>query len=360
MRNQIIQLITTESGKMKHFCLKKEWWEDNKALHLFEGVYSLTDFLPEDATFRERLFYLQNDWTELQLCQYCYSKRRPFVKYLLKLRPSCSDKECQTKHKSITATIVNQTLPEHIKQRKAHKCKIKNSKSFEERYGKERADILKEQQRKRLTGTKQSPSTVEKRAAAHRGKKLSVETKTKISTSNKRTHNSPEYRKKKIETHKNVGEKLSKILKDKIAAGEFTPKITNAWTRAKISLILDDIKFSFRSSWEAAFFILNPTFVYEKIRIPYISDNKQRNYIVDFADYTNNILYEIKPNSLTASPNCQIKQKAAEEWCNTNGWEYKIISEDWFATKLDELEKIKFPYISLLKKGLANASKKMQ
>lgn len=357
MRNQIIKLITTNTGKIHHFCLKQSWWIAKGALNLYEGVYTLTQFLSDNATFRERLFYLQNDWTELQLCDYCKLERKPFASNLLKLRPSCGSKECQQKHKSITAIAINKNLPEHVKQQKAHKCRIKNSKSFEERYGKERADKLRAQQRARMTGTKQSSSTIKKRADKHRGKKLSTETKLKISNSNKITHNSPEYRKKKLETHKDAGKKLSKILKDKIAAGEFTPKITNSWTRAKIKINIGGVEFAFRSSWEAAFFILNPTYVYEKIRVPYIFENKQKTYIVDFADYATNTLYEIKPNSMTTSQKCIEKQKAAEYWCKVNGWRYNIITEDWFIEKVDELEKINFPYISLLKKGLGNASK---
>ena len=44
--------------------------------------------------------------------------------------------------------------------------------------------------------------------------------------------------------------------------------------------------------------MLNPTLLYEKLRVQYIGvDNKLHNYIVDFIDIDNKIVYEVKPDS---------------------------------------------------------------
>jgi hypothetical protein len=331
--------------------------KESEKLKLYDEVFNITNFLNEDVSFRERLFYIQNGWDGPQLCSFCKKNKLPFFKNKLKLAPTCSGATCRKKHRSNLSIEANKNLSPEARKIKSEKSRKANLGSYEERYGKEKAETLKEQQRMRMLGNVQSPETIEKRSRKHRGKKLSNETKLKISQSNKKTHNSPEYRKKAEITHKNMGKKISNTLKNKIASGEFTPTITNSWTRRQVEVELGEIKFKFRSSWEAAFFVLNPTFVYEKIRIPYNYKGKFRNYIVDFADYNTNTLYEIKPNSLLTTPICIAKEAAAKMWATQNGWTYKIITDDWFIDNLTRLEEIKFPYISLLNKGLSNARK---
>ncbi|EAJ4655454.1 hypothetical protein CYA84_04410 [Campylobacter coli] len=54
-----------------------------------------------------------------------------------------------------------------------------------------------------------------------------------------------------------------------------------------------------------------------------------RNYIVDFTDFDNKILYEIKPKSEINNDLNKIKENAAIKWCKNNGFVYKIITEDY-------------------------------
>jgi hypothetical protein len=352
MRNQIIEIITTVNGKLHHFCLRREWWTKRNANHLYDQVFELTSFLHDTATFRERLFYIQNEWNTKQYCPICRTNSRTFDKNGLKLSVTCSNSTCKSTQKSITTSGVNKNLSEHIKKRKAKKCKLANIGSYEQKFGKVRADILKENQRKRLLGSKQAKETIEKRAAKHRGKILSKQTKLKISLSNKKTHSSKEYIDRRNETHKDVGKKLSLTIKTKILNGTFTPNITNSWTRKNIELDIGGVKIKFRSSWEAAYVILNPTHQYEKIRIPYELNGVIKTYIVDFADFENNILYEIKPTSMKSTDVCLLKENAANKWAAENGWVYKYITDDWFINNLDKLKELKFPYLGLLKKGV--------
>ncbi len=69
-------------------------------------------------------------------------------------------------------------------------------------------------------------------------------------------------------------EKLSMIMKKKILNGDFTPAVTNSWgkTRCYVNGL------PFRSSWEAIFHILHPTYNYENIRIPYELHKTNRIY----------------------------------------------------------------------------------
>lgn len=358
MRNDIIKLITTPSGKLHHFCLKKDWWIKKDATQLYDQVFLLTLFLDTTVSFRERLFYIQNNWTTVQLCSVCKKNRRKFEKNTLTLSTICTNRECQRTKRSIVSTQVNKNLPDAIKKQKAEKCRIANSGTFEERFGVEKAQKLKEQQRKRMLGTKQSKELIEKRLGWRKGTRHSEETKEKISQSNKKTHNSPEYRSDRIERDIQMGKKLCVIMKEKIATGKFTPCITNSWTRKNIELDIDGIKTKYRSSWEAAFAILNPTYQYEKIRIPYVIDGKFRTYIVDFADFENKVLYEVKPSTMTSSVVCKQKAAAAIKWSSDNGWSYKFVSDDWFIMNLHQLQQLKFPYLASLKKGLTHGSKK--
>lgn len=123
-------------------------------------------------------------------------------------------------------------------------------------------------------------------------------------------------------------ERQSVLMKTKIANGEFTPCVTNTWTRWKCS----SLEKKFRSSFEALFYthsilITNLPIQYEVLRIPYLYNNKKRNYIVDFIDNVNKIAYEIKPQSLLESSMNKIKIEALDEWCKANNYEFKLISE---------------------------------
>lgn len=132
----------------------------------------------------------------------------------------------------------------------------------------------------------------------------------------------------------------SKKLKDKIKNGEFTPCVTNSWANSKIFLKIFNM--NFRSSWEAYFYIYmrknNNELEYEKIRIPYFDSemNKNRNYITDFQDFKNKIIYEIKPDTNLDSQNTKDKEYFAKLWCSENGYTFKYISDGWFKSNYDE------------------------
>lgn len=126
--------------------------------------------------------------------------------------------------------------------------------------------------------------------------------------------------------------KQSLTMKRKILNGEFTPCVTNSWCQSRC--YIDNIPF--RSTWEAYFYLynkykynLNILLKYEKIRILYKDEtNKDRIYITDFS--FENIIYEIKPETLFESKNNILKKQAAIKYCSENNLIYKIISEDWF------------------------------
>jgi very-short-patch-repair endonuclease len=134
------------------------------------------------------------------------------------------------------------------------------------------------------------------------------------------------------DTKENMRRKLSRIVSEKIKSGVFTPGATNSWCHSKIEVLIKGKIFKVRSSWEALFFILNPNFLYENIRIEYLDtrNNKIRNYIVDFCDTEKKVLYEIKPSN--KEKDSIDKRKAAEEWCEYNGYSFVYITEDWIVS----------------------------
>ena len=139
-------------------------------------------------------------------------------------------------------------------------------------------------------------------------------------------------------------EKQSIKMKEKIKNGEWTPKVTNSWFNRKNSDLYKTDNISFRSSWELYFYIYNKnrniSLEYEKVIIPYFDTkkNKNRNYLVDFIDRKNNILYEIKPNSEKQKEQIKNKELALIEYCKKNNLSFKYISEDWFKENYDEIE----------------------
>jgi hypothetical protein len=87
--------------------------------------------------------------------------------------------------------------------------------------------------------------------------------------------------------------KQSRIMKEKIKNGSFTPTITNTWTHWDAKIVDKDGKtIQFRSSWEACFYYSNKHLKYENIRV---KGKNGKIYINDFYDENSNILYEIKP-----------------------------------------------------------------
>ncbi|MEG1009268.1 MAG: hypothetical protein RSF67_05585, partial [Clostridia bacterium] len=138
------------------------------------------------------------------------------------------------------------------------------------------------------------------------------------------------------DTKLNAAKIISAKLKAKIKSGEYTPKVTNSWCHSKHEIVINNKKINVRSSWEAFFYVLNPHLDYEKLRVQYIFEGIEHNYIVDFIDYKNKIVYEIKPNSLIDNNINTLKINALNNWCVVNNYKLFIISEDYFKNiKLD-------------------------
>jgi hypothetical protein len=132
--------------------------------------------------------------------------------------------------------------------------------------------------------------------------------------------------------------KHSNSMKELISKGKFTPNITNSWARSKTKVIINGEEKFVRSSWEAVFWALNQDFMYETVRVKYIDTNqKERNYIVDFYSKENNCLYEIKPKSEIGKPNNILKEKYALKYCKKNNMNYLIIDEDYFIERINEI-----------------------
>lgn len=142
------------------------------------------------------------------------------------------------------------------------------------------------------------------------------------------------------DSFRSMCEKNSKKMKLNIKEGRFIPNITNSWakSRCEISFIRDNktINIKTRSTWEAYFQLFNTNLVYEKVIIPYSYKNIEHNYIVDFVDYENKILYEIKPLSNKDNDIVKVKTKYGRRWCKLNGYKYILITDRWFIKNYNE------------------------
>ena len=142
------------------------------------------------------------------------------------------------------------------------------------------------------------------------------------------------------ESFKLMCEKNSKKMKLNIKEGRFIPNITNSWARSRceISFIRDSkiINMKTRSTWEAYFQLFNTNLIYEKVVIPYLYKDIEHNYIVDFVDYENKILYEIKPLSNKDNEIVKVKTKYGRRWCKLNGYKYVLITDKWFVENYNE------------------------
>lgn len=142
------------------------------------------------------------------------------------------------------------------------------------------------------------------------------------------------------DSFKSMCEKNSKKMKLNIKEGKFIPNITNSWAKSRcdIRFIRDGeiISIKTRSAWEAYFQIFNTNLVYEKVVIPYSYKEVEYNYIIDFVDFENKILYEIKPLSNKNSEIVKVKSKFARRWCKLNGYKFVFITNKWFIKNYNE------------------------
>jgi very-short-patch-repair endonuclease len=136
------------------------------------------------------------------------------------------------------------------------------------------------------------------------------------------------------ETFKNMCKKNSEKMKKNIKDGKFIPNITNSWANSKCDILFfrngEVMNLKTRSTWEAYFQIYNPHLLYEKLIIPYKFNREEHNYIVDFVDYNNRIIYEIKPDSTSRNKKNLAKERYARKWCKSNGFKYIMIKNKWF------------------------------
>lgn len=142
------------------------------------------------------------------------------------------------------------------------------------------------------------------------------------------------------ETFNSMCIKNSLKMKLNIKEGRFIPNITNSWakSRCEISFIRDNkiVNMKTRSTWEAYFQLFNTNLVYEKVVIPYFYKGIEHNYIVDFVDYVDKILYEIKPLSNKDNDIVKVKTKYGRRWCKLNGYKYILITDKWFIKNYNE------------------------
>lgn len=154
---------------------------------------------------------------------------------------------------------------------------------------------------------------------------FSEETRKKISESKKGKNNAMYGRQHSDEYKKIASERMKK----KILNGEFTPNSNNRNTHWNSSFN-DKV---YRSSWEALYQYFDNDADYEVIRIPYVFNDTECVYIVDFVNIHDKTLVEVKPRCLTTDERTMSKISAAKEWCYDNGYSFIIADEKYFYNK---------------------------
>lgn len=158
----------------------------------------------------------------------------------------------------------------------------------------------------------------------------SAETKKKISVANSGSKNGMFGRK-----HTNEEKQYrSKLMKEKILSGEFTPNSNNRNTHWD-SFYKNK---KYRSSWEALYQYFDQEAEYETLRITYVFNDKEYVYIIDFVNHKNKTVIEVKPTELTEDSKTQAKISAAKNWCDKNGYTFILADQDYFISKSKTIE----------------------
>ena len=299
-----LRIAAINNGLGHHIIYERKHYDDNQIKSLVENyknlpqytdIFNITVVYKTDNIWRNSIirklnspscnlfFYLLE--TSIPYCKYCniqlsidsysYGGQKFSFKGFKKYCPSCTDNQNYKRYKHSEERIFK------FKTSKLKWTKSKNGKSFYKKLGKSNSKNLK--------------------------KYFKTE--------------------KGLDQIKNTSKKQSKILKEKILNGKFTPNISNRWTHWEATVILKNKKYKFRSSWEACFFVSNDHCKYECVRIPYTDqNNNNKTYIGDFYDEKNNILYEIKPKSIFKKE--IIKMNHAIKYCIENKIKFIWINEN--------------------------------
>jgi hypothetical protein len=154
---------------------------------------------------------------------------------------------------------------------------------------------------------------------------MSDETKRKISSANSGKGNGMYGKSLTVEekAHK------SKVMKQKILDGEFTPNANNRRSRLR-----DEYRGrKYRSSWEALYQYFNQNAEYEKLRIRYEINGEYHIYIVDFINEYSRVVTEIKPTELCCGREFDAKMAALDQWCSENKYTKEVVGIEWFLSK---------------------------
>lgn len=153
----------------------------------------------------------------------------------------------------------------------------------------------------------------------------SEETKQKISTANKGEKNGM------FGFQMNNEQKAyrSRLMKEKILTGKFTPNSNNRNTHW--NAYYKNKKY--RSSWEALYQYFDNEAEYETLRIPYVLDNQEYIYIIDFINRKTRTLVEVKPEELINNNKTQAKIFAAKQWCKENNYEFILVDKKYLRSK---------------------------
>jgi len=352
-RDEILDfVINYKNNKLKRNLIRNKVLEKNEIY--IKSIYNLTEFLNEylNVSINERIYYIQNNIFNVVICKYCGKTKAMFIKSSHKIRDCCESIECNKLNKSKRVSDWHKNMSDEEKNKIRKKIGIANSISYEDRLGKERADELKLMASERNKKRKQTKSEKLKRVNSRKNNNRvwhTEETKQKIRESNSKTMLSEEFKNKYYKIYKDSHIKISNKMKKLIQDGKFTPCITNSWTHWESYLILNNIKIKYRSDWEACFHLLNENLLYEKIRIPYYIDGVFHNYIVDFYDDKNKILYEIKPSKLADTKINIIKFNYCKKWCSENQVDFRIISEQYFIQNFNLIDINAQPQLSKFK-----------
>lgn len=312
------------NNKLHHDVLQDNFFKKRNIENVYQAILDNTAFLDEyTPSLRERIYYIENNYTDIQRCSYCTTNKLKFYGKYNPFSKTCLQKECVAKHRNLAAIEKWSRSTKRIQYIEdiCNGCgaTYKKAKNSIKRYCTQKCWTLNGDY-------------------VH-----SEETKQKIRNTNSIVHSSLEFKEKHKQAFLNARQKQSETMKRKIANGEFTPCVTNSWTRWKATLNVNGTIKKFRSMWEAAFYSLNTHLQYEVTRIPYIIDNNSHTYIVDFTDTISKILYEVKPISLINDVRNVAKQKAALDWCNISGYTYVIIDDNWYIKNFNNFDIIKYP-----------------
>ena len=223
-RQSALEALTECNGGFKAGTCRDDdkWYVKHHLEDLRQFIIEQTSFLDADISFHERMLYYKMDLREQRMCPFCKIRRCLLCVGVMQFQRSCCEVDCRKQAKASASRQMHADMSDVKRVEKNTKIGIANSRPWCEKFDVEKSNQLKaqiaERNRTRVISDAEKRKRIETR---HKNGQPwhTPDAKARISSSNKKTHNSLEFREQHREVYDAARSKISFKMRQNILNG---------------------------------------------------------------------------------------------------------------------------------------------